>query len=137
MSCVSVVLPKLRPANLLAPRYTGAVAVSGRARLYFGILVAGGICAAQTNPGEASAKYGQAIARFREGRFAEARTLLEKAATNAPQSGDVWKLLGLTNLRLNDYSAAAAPLRRACDLGSGEDSCYLAGRTLFLLTRYD
>jgi tetratricopeptide (TPR) repeat protein len=45
---------------------------------------------------------------------------------------------GLTLLRLQDYSAAVDPLRRACELEpGGEDACYLAGRTLFLLGRYD
>jgi tetratricopeptide (TPR) repeat protein len=75
---------------------------------------------------------------FRDGRFTEARPLFEAAATQTPDSPDVWKARGLTLLRLNDYAAAADPMRHACELrAKGDDACYLDGRILFILARYD
>jgi Flp pilus assembly protein TadD len=82
--------------------------------------------------------YNQGIALFREGRFREARPVLETAAAHDPGSAKVWKALGLTLLRLADYGGAIDPLRHACELErAGEDACYLEGRTLFLLSRYE
>ena len=82
--------------------------------------------------------YDRGMACLREGRFQEARPLFEAATRLTPDSADSWKALGLTLLRLNDYGAAAEPLRHACELGpAGEDSCYLEGRVLFVLSRYD
>jgi predicted Zn-dependent protease len=82
--------------------------------------------------------YDRGMVCFREGRFQEARPLLEAAATLTPDSPDVWKALGLTLLRLNDYAAAADPMRHACKLRpAGDDACYLEGRVLFVLARYD
>jgi protein O-GlcNAc transferase len=96
-----------------------------------GVLLAAGGCAGQN-------AFNQGIALFREGRFREARPVLESAAAHDPGSAQAWKALGLTLLRLADYSGAIDPLQRACVLESvGEDSCYLEGRTLFLLSRYE
>lgn len=82
--------------------------------------------------------YDRGMACFREGRFQEARPLFEAATRLTPDSPDAWKALSLTLLRLSDYAAAAEPMRRACDLGpAGDDACYLEGRVLFVLARYD
>jgi tetratricopeptide (TPR) repeat protein len=118
-------------------RYTFAMASPFRlAPLASALLcldVAGISCVGQT-----VSDYDRAMVLLREGRFQQARSLFEAAARLTPDSADVWKGLGLTLLRLNDYAAAADPLRHACDLRStGDDACYLEGRTLFLLARYD
>jgi Flp pilus assembly protein TadD len=82
--------------------------------------------------------YDRGMVCFREGRFQEAQPFFEAAARLTPDSPDIWKALGLTLLRLNNYAAAADPLRHACELrSSGDDACYLEGRVLFILARYD
>src|SRR5689334_11229212 len=99
-----------------------------RARFLCGLL-----CLAMAGNAAAS-DYERGMICFREGRFAQARALFESAARLEPDSPDVWKALGLTLLRLNDYAAAADPMRHACELGAaGDDSCYLEGRILFVL----
>jgi len=51
---------------------------------------------------------------------------------------EAWKALGLAQLGLNHYADAAGPLRKACAGGAaGDDACYLVGRTLSVLARYD
>jgi Flp pilus assembly protein TadD len=102
------------------------------------LLALGRLTAAQQGPGDDSrANYNLGIAYFRQGRLKEARPFLEKATTLSPRAQDAWMALSLVLLGLNDYAGAAAPLQHACDLASGNDACYLEGRTLFLLARYD
>jgi len=94
--------------------------------------------AGNMSTGQTTSDYDRGMICFREGRLQEARPLFEAAARRSPDSADVWKALGLTLLRLNDYAAAVDPMRRACELrAAGDDACYLEGRILFLLARYD
>ena len=102
-------------------------------------LVCALLCVAgNMSTGQPTSDYDRGMICFREGRLQEARPLFEAAARRTPDSADVWKALGLTLLRLNDYAAAVDPMRRACELrAAGDDACYLEGRILFLLARYD
>jgi len=94
--------------------------------------------AGNASTGQTMSDYDRGMICFREGRLKEARPLFEAAARRTPDSADVWKALGLTLLRLNDYAAAVDPMRHACELrAAGDDACYLEGRILFLLGRYD
>jgi len=94
--------------------------------------------AGNMSTGQTTSDYDRGMICFREGRLQEARPLFEAAARRAPDSADVWKALGLTLMRLNDYAAAVDPMRHACELrATGDDACYLEGRILFLLGRYD
>jgi len=89
-------------------------------------------------PEDARANYNLGLAYFRQARLNDARPLLEKATALSPKSLEAWKALSLVLLGLNDFPSAAEPLQHACELAQGyEDTCYLEGRTLFLLARYD
>ena len=82
--------------------------------------------------------YDRGVAYLRDGRLKEALPLLAKATALSPDSAAAWKALGLTHLGLKDYTSAVEPLRNACERSAGEeDACYLAGRTLTLLSRSD
>jgi tetratricopeptide (TPR) repeat protein len=82
--------------------------------------------------------YSRALAYFRQGQLAEARPFLEKATALSPTSQDTWQALSLVLLGLKDFPGAVPALQHACELAKGEeDACYLLGRTLFLLARYD
>jgi tetratricopeptide (TPR) repeat protein len=53
---------------------------------------------------------------FAEGRYEEARQVLEVAVSRAPRMDRAWEYLGRTELRLGQYEAGLAALRRAIDL---------------------
>lgn len=89
----------------------------------------------QISPDDARSNYALGFAYFRRGLLREARPFLERATVLQPASPDSWKALGLVLLQLKDYGASVLPLQRACDLDA--DTCYLEGRALFLLERYD
>ena len=90
------------------------------------------------SPEDSNANYSLGLAYFRQQHLREARPFLERAAALSPKAPEVWKALGLVLLGLDDFAAAVEPLQHACELASGdEDACYLQGRALFLLTRYD
>jgi Flp pilus assembly protein TadD len=119
----------VRANSVLSRDCEGAVPAWPAAALC--LLLAAAACPAQ-NP------YNQGMALFREGKFREALPILETATAQNPNSAQAWKALALTLLRLADYPGAIDPLRHACALEpAGEDSCYLEGRTLFLLARYE
>ncbi len=102
------------------------------------LLATGRLMAAQQGPVDDSrANYNLGITYFRQGRLKEARPFLEKATTLSPRAQDAWMALSLVLLGLNDYAGAAGPLQHACELASENDACFLEGRTLFLLARYD
>jgi Flp pilus assembly protein TadD len=89
-------------------------------------------------PDDPDANYYLGMAYFREGRPKEARPFLERATQLSPSKPSPWKGLGLVLLGANDYPGASVPLARACALDpKDEDSCYLLGRSLFVLGRYD
>src|SRR6202042_61344 len=71
-------------------------------------------------------------------RLKEALPFLDKATILSPRDPESWMALSLTLLGLSDFTGAAGPLQHACDLApGGENACYLQGRNLFLLGRYD
>jgi Flp pilus assembly protein TadD len=89
-------------------------------------------------PDDADANYYLALARFRQGRGREALPYLERATRLSPANPAPWKLSGLVFLGANDFQRASVALERACALEpESEDSCYLYGRSLFLLGRYE
>ena len=89
-------------------------------------------------PDDPDANYYLGLAHYRQGRNQEARPLLERAAHLAPSNASVWKALGTSQVAVNDLQGAAVSLGKACALAPAEgDSCYLHGRTLYTLGRYE
>src|SRR5436305_10636696 len=89
-------------------------------------------------PDDPEANYYLGITCFREGRPKEARPYLEKASRLSPSNDSAWKALGLIQLGADDHRAASVSLSNACALDAkDEDSCYLLGRSLFVLGKYD
>src|SRR5579864_7174003 len=63
---------------------------------------------------------------------------LMAAQSPAPSNASDWKALGTSQVAANDLQGAAVSLGKACALAPGEgDSCYLQGRTLYSLGRYE
>jgi Flp pilus assembly protein TadD len=92
----------------------------------------------QRTPDDPEANYYLGIAYFREGRPKEARPYLEKATRLSPSHASAWKALGLILLGAEDHRGASLSLTKACELDAkDEDSCYLLGRSLFVLGKYD
>jgi len=97
-----------------------------------------GTCAPTQNLTADTSDYDRGVAYLRDGRLKDALPLLTKVTALSPDSAAAWKALGLTHLGLKDYTSAVGPLRNACERSAGEeDACYLAGRTLTLLSRSD
>jgi Flp pilus assembly protein TadD len=89
-------------------------------------------------PDDPDANYYLGITYFREGRPKEARPFLERATRLSPSNASAWKALGLILLGADDHRGASVSLARACDLdGNDEESCYLLGRSLFVLGKYE
>jgi Flp pilus assembly protein TadD len=90
------------------------------------------------SPEDSRANYNLGIAYFRQTRLKDARPFLDKATALSPREPETWMALSLVLLGLNDFTGAAGPLQHACDLAPASgNACYLQGRNLFLLGRYD
>ena len=77
---------------------------------------------------------------FRQGRFAEAVTPLEKAVQLAPKDGHAWLVLGETLLALNEIGRARGVLQKARTLTKGQlqdKAVVLLGQTLDALFTRD
>jgi tetratricopeptide (TPR) repeat protein len=60
------------------------------------------------------------------------------AQSPTPSNASDWKALGASQVAVNDLQGAAVSLGKACALAPAEgDSCYLHGRTLDSLGRYE
>jgi Flp pilus assembly protein TadD len=89
------------------------------------------------SPDDPDANYYLGMTYFRDGRPREALPFLERATRLSPSKPSAWKALGLVLLGANDYRSASVALSRACALDpADEDSCYLQGRSLFVLGQY-
>jgi Flp pilus assembly protein TadD len=89
-------------------------------------------------PDDPDANYYLGLAHYRQGHTQEARPLLERAARLAPSNASVWKALGTLQVAGNNLQGAAVSLGKACSLAPGAgDSCYLQGRVLYSLGRYE
>ena len=89
-------------------------------------------------PDDPDANYYLGLARFRQSRPQEAISSLEQATRLSPSKPAAWKLSGLVFLGAGELQRASVVLERACGLDAGdEDSCYLFGRSLFLVGRYE
>jgi Flp pilus assembly protein TadD len=89
-------------------------------------------------PDDPEANYYLGITYFREGRTKQARPYLERATRLSPSNAAAWKALGLILLGADEHRAASVSLSNACALDpKDEDSCYLLGRSLFVLGKYN
>jgi len=89
-------------------------------------------------PDDPDANYYLGMTYFRAGRKEDARPFLERATRLSPSKPSAWKALGLVLLGANDYQGASASLGKACTLDSNdEDNCYLLGRSLYVLGKFD
>lgn len=82
--------------------------------------------ALSADPSNDLARYGLAQVRVAQGRFAQARPMLEDLTRRNPAAREIWVSLGQTARRMGDTKAATQALDRARVL----EQKFLAGRTL-------
>lgn len=89
--------------------------------------------AVESNPGDPLAHYVLGAVLRKDGRWEEARQVLEPLSASQPHIQPVWHELGLTLARLDCPAEATAALLRATDLAyMDEDAWYALGDLLFL-----